>query len=136
MWSAWIDGSFRQDYDKCHVGIGGYIITNNGNKGVLMKFSEHFEVDCFKGSSNLAEYSALNYLLKYLIENKIDEAIVIRTDCKIMANQMNGLAKIRKGLYLKEARQATTYMTQLKNVIVKFTSRKNNKKADKLSKCY
>lgn len=128
MVEAWFDGSFR-NYDGNHVmGIGG-VVKRNGKE--IFYFSETIKE---QGSSNTAEYLALIRVLEFLIEHKFEEPILIRGDSKLVINQINGYWDIKNGTYVVAAFKAAELFKKLKNVKIKWTSRKNNIDSDKLSK--
>lgn len=125
---SWIDGSFKNDYGKHTMGIG--VILKENNK-VLYSYSGYIQG---QGSSNKAEYLALIHLLNYLIDNKINDEVIIRSDSRLLVNQMNGWWGLGSGTYIDAANEAIDLALKLKNIKFKWTSRTNNKEADKLSK--
>jgi len=128
-YEAWIDGSFKEVYDKKYVGIGGVLKYNNKTIFSFNKSLIHSE-----GSSNSAEYMALIEMLNFIIENKIKADVLIRSDSRLVVYQMNNEWRIEKGIYLPYAITAHKLFSSLKNVYIKWTSRTTNKEADYLSK--
>lgn len=128
-YEAWIDGSYKEVYDKKYIGIGGVLKYNSKPIFSFNKSLVHAE-----GSSNSAEYLALIEMLNFILENKIDSPLLIRGDSRMVVNQMNGVWEIQQGYYLPYALEAKSKFDSLKNVSIKWTSRKTNKEADYLSK--
>lgn len=87
-------------------------------------------------TSNLAEYKALNKLLDYLLENKLDNCnILIKGDSQLVIYQMQYIWKIKTGIYVSEALICRDKARKFK-IPIKFhwIPREQNKEADKLSK--
>lgn len=122
------DGSYRNHDGKEDMGIG-CVICDQNNKTVF-ELARHIEGE---GSTNFAEYSACIEVLKWLSENPHDKAIV-RGDSKLVVKQLHGEWSIKKGVYMPKAKEAIELYNNLPKVDVKWTSRKNNTRADELSK--
>jgi len=121
--SGWIDGGV---IGNPGVGVSAFIL-DTGNSNVVHKTIAHDK----KVTNNEAEYYALIHLLKYCVENKIDN-VLVNTDSQLVANQINGIYKVRSESIRELYNEATDLMSKLKNVKVRYVPRENNREADRL----
>jgi len=89
-----------------------------------------------KGMSNqVAEYYAVIGALKSLIDHYLaNEEVIIYTDSKLVAEQMNGHWKAVSGVYLPYFLKTRDYQTQFSNLKFQWISRNLNKEADSLTR--
>lgn len=88
-------------------------------------------------SNNVAEYSALLSFLEWYVNNKHLEKVAIKSDSKLVVNQMSGLWRVNDGLYFPVYQRCKNLMDlyQLKNRIsFEWIPREQNAEADRLSK--
>lgn len=85
-------------------------------------------------SNNVAEYSALIAALRWLMQKGIAEDIEIRSDSRLLVNQMNGLWKGRKGLYYDYYLKAKELRDSFRGIEFKWIPRERNREADRLSR--
>ncbi len=86
-------------------------------------------------SNNAAEYSALVALLQYLIRNHIEGEVLIRSDSKLVINQMNGEWEVNDGLYVSKWYETRRLMKDLgAELRFEWIEREKNSEADKLSR--
>src|SRR5437867_645681 len=89
----------------------GYVIRNDAGKGITRKSGV-----VGKGpemSNNVAEYAALCEALRFLISEKMTQlSIEIRSDSRLLVNQMKGEWKFHKGLYAQKYRDAKALATR------------------------
>ena len=111
----------------------GYVIRNEAGRviarksGVVGKGPEM--------SNNVAEYAALCEALIFLINEKMARLpIEIRSDSRLLVNQMKGEWKFHKGLYAQKYRDAKALATQFDRVKFRWIPREENKEADALSR--
>jgi ribonuclease HI len=122
------DGSYRNHEGKEDMGIGCVILDENGR--IAFELSLHLDRE---GSTNYAEYCACIEVLKWLTVNEHEKAIV-NGDSKLVVNQLNGIWRVRKGLYTDKANEAKELFKNLPNVEIVWGRRHKNKEADGLSK--
>lgn len=130
------DGSCEPFNPGGRMGIG-VSINIDGNKH---DYSESFpEAD--DNSNNVAEYSALSYILYYLEKENITEAdVTIIGDSMLVIQQMSGRWKIKNGMYAQSARQCRDKLVELADnypelkISFKWVRREENEYADTLSK--
>jgi len=83
----------------------GYVVRNDAGRDIARKSGV-----VGKGtgmSNNVAEYAALCEALRYLIREKMTLLPVeIRSDSRLLVNQMKGEWKFHKGLYAQEYKEA------------------------------
>ena len=86
-------------------------------------------------SNNVAEYqglcAALNWLLDQNLEN---EEIIVKSDSRLLVNQMNGSWKCRGGLYVAKCREAQSLSKLFTRVLYVWIPREDNSEADNLSR--
>jgi len=111
----------------------GYVIRNEAGRviarksGVVGKGPEM--------SNNVAEYAALCEALRFLIREKMTRLpIEIRSDSRLLVNQMKGEWKFHKGLYAQKYEEAKALATQFDRVKFRWMPREQNKEADALSR--
>ena len=86
-------------------------------------------------SNNVAEYAALCEALRFLISEKMTRVpIEIRSDSRLLVNQMKGEWKFHKGLYAKKFTEAKALVTEFDRVKFKWVPREENEEADALSR--
>src|SRR5438477_12734582 len=97
----------------------GYVIRNDAGRdlarksGVVGKGPEM--------SNNVAEYAALCEALHFLIREKLTQLpMEIRSDSRLLVNQMKGEWKFRKGLYAKKYAEAIDLVPQFGKITFKW----------------
>ncbi|MEM1573334.1 MAG: ribonuclease HI [Candidatus Methanomethylicaceae archaeon] len=114
------------------VATYGFVIYNNETK-LLEKFGVIGKGPLM--SNNLAEYYALYEALKFLIENKLNnEEIIVKSDSQLLVNQMNGLWKIKGGLYYPIYKKVSNFLKKFLNIKFIWIPREQNIEADLLSR--
>lgn len=134
--TCYFDGSCGPENPGGKMGIGVVVDT----EGEKHKYSESFPAS-ESNSNNVAEYSALSYILYYLESQEIFKAdITIIGDSMLVINQMSGKWKIKGGMYASLARDCKNKLEELllKNpflkVEFKWVAREENYYADSLSR--
>jgi ribonuclease HI len=115
-----------------HIGCGVVIKDVNGK--TIHTISKQFPPERFSGetSNNLAEYTALFMGLQWCLNNNITELHVIG-DSKLVIFQMNGIFKIKKGVYVTAANETIKLKEQFKKITFEHVKREFNTEADELS---
>jgi ribonuclease HI len=131
---AWFDGACGPVNPGGTATFGVVVTDKNGT--VLLK--EHgFVGKGSKMSNNLAEYAAVLHILKYL-SSRPPGRMTIHGDSSLVANQLNGKWKIKKGLYLPVAIEAKETLAYLRgrgwHVRFCWIPREQNEECDGLSK--
>ena len=118
---VFIDGASRGNPGESGAGV--VINYEDGRKREIINYLG-------QGTNNQAEYKALLIALGSLKDKKNSE-IVIYTDSQLVANQINGLWKVKdlslKTLFSKARKQ----IEQFSNLTLKHIKREHNKEADK-----
>ena len=125
-----IDGSCEPN-PSGHAGYGAYITQANTCvkeiTGSLDKSPSN--------SNNVAEYRALIEALNWLIDNGFNDVnIEIRSDSKLLVNQMNGKWGINSGLYFDLAIRSKLIVNEFPKLKFTWIPREQNNIADKLSR--
>ncbi|NIP32106.1 MAG: reverse transcriptase-like protein [Candidatus Dadabacteria bacterium] len=120
---VYIDGASRGNPGESGIGI--VINYKNGNKKEIKKYLGI-------GTNNQAEYTALITALESLKEESKNK-IIIHTDSQLVANQINGLWKVKdpdlKLLFLK----AKESINNFSDLTIKHIRREFNKEADRVA---
>lgn len=86
-------------------------------------------------SNNLGEYAALCEALKTLIRlNLTEEEVVVKSDSKLLVNQMNGVWKCHGGYYISKYIEAKELVKFFKKIRFIWIPREENSEADQLSR--
>ncbi len=111
----------------------GYVVRNDAGRDIARKSGV-----VGKGpemSNNVAEYAALCEAFRFLIKEKMTRLpIEIRSDSRLLVNQMKGEWKFHNGLYAQKYRDAKALATQVDRVKFRWIPREENKEADALSR--
>ncbi len=111
-------------------GVGSYgFVVYRGKK----RLKEDCAVVGGKVTNNYSEYEGLIHALRYL-EPYREEKIVVRSDSKLLANQMRGDWKVKKGQYLEKYYEAVRLAERFKSLEFEWIPRERNEEADRLSK--
>lgn len=111
------------------LGTYGYVICRDSKK---LKSGHGFVGQ--KVTNNVAEYAALIEALLFLKSAGLDESIVVKSDSKLLVNQMLGKWKTKKGQYLENYGRAKQLAGQMKSINFKWIPREENEEADRLSR--
>jgi len=132
MVEVWIDGLCEPVIPKyARTACLGYVIKKNGRT-----IAEGSEV-IGKGSNmtnNVAEYTALIRAIERISSLKLDEEkIVIKSDSKLVVNQMKGEWKVRAELIIPLFYKAKAKSNGM-NIDFQWIPRKKNIEADNLAR--
>jgi len=111
------------------VGTYGYAIYDESGKIV-----EGRGVAGDLVSNNFAEYSALVAALGELLKRSLRRDIVIKSDSRLLVNQMSGKWRRRKGGYLEKYRDAKELADNFASLTFRWIPREQNGEADQLSR--
>ncbi len=120
---VYLDGASRGNPGESGIGI--LIITADDNREEIKEYIG-------KNTNNEAEYKALVKALGCLAERKISSA-KIHTDSQLIANQINGLWKIKNPKLAKLNQKAKNLLSIFSSLEIKHIPRKQNLEADKLA---
>jgi len=96
----------------------GHIVRNESTTEVVRKFGVVGRGS--KMSNNVAEYAALCEALTFLVNENLNRLPTeVRSDSRLLVNQMNGNWKIRKGLYVKKCFEAKRLATTFERITFK-----------------
>lgn len=88
-----------------------------------------------ENSCNAAEYLALIKILEFLIDtDKTNEKIIIKGDSMLVVQQMNGVWRIKEGIYRTHALKAKELLKKFSDLKISWVPREENTICDKLSK--
>jgi ribonuclease HI len=108
----------------------GIVISGRGSEARLRG-----DVGVGEGMSNqVAEYMAVYKALEFLIDRgTTSDRVIVYTDSQLVANQMNGLWKAKKGMYLGLYLKTKDLAKAFSMLSFQWIPREENKEADKLS---
>lgn len=128
---CYFDGACEPRNPGGAMGMGAFIFIN----GKELFVHSSFESANPNNTNNIAEYKGIIWILKTLIEKKLNrENIIIRGDSKMVINQMAGIYGINKGNYVPYAYEARGYLSSFKSINFEWIPREQNTQADNLSK--
>jgi len=111
----------------------GYVVRNDAGRDIARKSGV-----VGKGpemSNNVAEYAALCEALRFLVKEKMTRLhIEIRSDSRLVVNQMKGKWKFRKGLYAHKYSEAKDLTARFDIITFRWIPREENEEADALSR--
>lgn len=114
------------------VATYGFTIYRNG-KTIVREYGVVGEGEGM--SNNLGEYAALCEALKALIKlNLTGEEVVVKSDSKLLVNQMNGVWKCHGGYYVSKYIEAKELVKSFKSIKFIWIPREDNSEADSLSR--
>lgn len=86
-------------------------------------------------SNNVAEYQGLCAALSWLLDQCLmDKEIIIKSDSRLLVNQMGGRWKCRRGLYVSKYHEAQSLAKSFKNISYVWVPREENSEADNLTR--
>jgi ribonuclease HI len=119
-----VDGASQGNPGEASIGI----LISDGDGNVVEEISRRIE----RTTNNIAEYKALIEAIKLAIEYS-PERVIIFTDSQLMANQINGLYRVRKPHLEKLHREAESLLRKLPEWTIRFVDREANYKAHRLA---
>ena len=120
---VYIDGASRGNPGESGVGV--VIDFGSGEKKEIKKYLGI-------GTNNQAEYKALITALENL-KKYSEEEISIFTDSQLIANQINGLWKVKDSDLSKLFIKAKNYLKKFKKITITHIRREKNKEADRVA---
>ena len=120
---VYVDGASRGNPGES--GIGVLIIRPDGSRKEIREYIG-------RGTNNEAEYKALITALGHLLAEEISEAKV-NTDSQLVANQMNGLWKVKDPKLRILHSEAKKFASLLATLEIEYVPRENNAEADALA---
>ncbi len=86
-------------------------------------------------SNNVGEYAALCEALRTLVKlNLTGEEVLVKSDSKLLVNQMNGVWRCHRGYYIQKYNEARDLVKLFKNIRFLWVPREENSEADSLSR--
>src|SRR5256885_12642180 len=129
---VYVDG-LCEPMDPGGTATYGYVIRNEAGRVIARKSGV-----VGKGSgmsNNVAEYAALCEALRFLVKEKMTRmSIEIRSDSRLVVNQMKGKWKFRKGLYAQKYSDAKDLNALFTIITFRWIPREENEEADALSR--
>ena|SRR2546422_1382852 len=135
---CYIDGLCEPAYEGGPQNPGGiatygYVVLNGHKKAIARRFGIIGEGPLM--SNNVAEYAGLCRCLRFLLKRDANlEDIEIKSDSKLVVNQMKGIWKVHGGLYTEKHLEAKRLSQRFKNLSFTWIPRELNEEADALSR--
>ena len=124
-WHVYIDGASSGNPGESGAGVVAFNVTGQE------QYSDSVYLGCM--TNNMAEYEALLHALKVAGETNVD-VINIYTDSLLLANQMNGIYKVKSESLREYVNRAKIMMRGFSRVSLTYIPREKNRLADKLAK--
>lgn len=130
--TCYFDGSCEPTNPGGAMGSGSLIKVD----GVIVYSESKFYAAHPKNTNNVAEYIGLGLILKYILDNGLDEKdVTIMGDSQLVIRQMTGEYSIKSGAYVKYALRCKELLAKFRSKPVLFwIKREQNSEADQLSK--
>jgi ribonuclease HI len=131
MITVYVDG-LCEPYNPKGIACYGYVIYRDGQK----VFEDKGVIGQGEGmTNNVAEYTALCKALLKLYEDKLtNEEVIVKSDSRLVVNQMNGCWDVHGGLYYRSYVQANILRKLFDKISFVWVPREENSEADKLSR--
>lgn len=85
-------------------------------------------------TNNVAEYTALAKALEVLVANNlVSEKVEIKSDSKLIVNQLDGIYKVKGGRIIPLYKQVLLLKSKFSDIEIKWIPREANKEADRLT---
>ncbi len=120
---VYTDGASRGNPGES--GIGVLIVREDFTKEEIKEYIG-------KGTNNEAEYKALIRALRYLLDHGI-RAVRVHTDSKLVANQINGLWKVKDSKLKILHEEVKNLIPNLEEFKIGYVPRNRNVEADRLA---
>jgi ribonuclease HI len=124
-WHVYIDGASSGNPGESGAGIVAFNVAGQE------QYSESVYLGCM--TNNMAEYEALIHALKKAGEKNVD-VIHVYTDSLLLANQINGVYKVKSESLQEYVNKAKIMMRVFSRIELSYIPREKNKLADKLAK--
>jgi len=111
------------------TGTYGYVVYDESGK-----IAEGNDVLGDNVSNNYAEYSALVAALNELLSRGLTRDVTVKSDSKLLVNQMKGTWKRKKGGYLEKYKEASELAKKFEQLTFEWIPREENSEADLLSR--
>ena len=111
------------------VGTYGYLLFEGKRK-----LAEGDGLAGYEVTNNYAEYAALVEALKKVNQLRPGADVVVRSDSKLLVEQMSGRWKVKGGGYIGKLREAKSQMVGLGSIMFEWIPREQNSEADLLSR--
>lgn len=125
---------------RWHIHVDGASSGNPGRSGAGIFVQDAEGAELFKESvylgemtNNMAEYEALLRALVMAFDRSVRE-ITVYTDSLLVANQVNGLYKIKNSTLFDYVRRIKKIASNFEDFTIQYIPREQNTVADKLAK--
>jgi len=121
--TIYVDGASKGNPGKAGIGI---VFFCEGKK--IKEYSQHIGVT----TNNVAEYMAVVFAMQEALIMRV-ENIAVFTDSELIANQIQGIYKVRDNNLFRLYKQVQHLKGGFKKFNITHIERANNKEADKLA---
>ncbi len=124
-YNVFTDGASRGNPGESGIGI----VIKDKDNNTVKEIKKYFP----KLTNNQAEYKALILALDYLITSGLNKPVKFFTDSQLLANQINGLWKVKHPDIALLYKEAKALITELDSFEISYVPREKNKEADRLA---
>ena len=124
-YNIFTDGASRGNPGESGIGV----VIKDKDNNLIKEIKKYFP----KLTNNQAEYKALILSLDYLTTNGIKLPVNFFTDSQLLANQINGLWKVKHPDIAILNKEAKALIKQLGAFKISYIPREKNKEADRLA---
>ena len=120
---VYIDGASRGNPGESGIGI--LVILPDSTREEIREYIG-------RGTNNEAEYKALIRALRYLVA-EVNPEVKIHSDSKLVANQMNGLWRVKDPKLRILHSEAKKFASRIAALEIEYVPRERNTEADRLA---
>jgi ribonuclease HI len=124
----YVDGSSRGNPGPAGIGMAVFDADNKGSEAPVFEFSRSIG----NATNNIAEYEALLYALKWLVESRPVQA-VINVDSELVYKQVFGEYRIKVSHIVHLVNRVRNLLSQAKNTTIRLIPRDENNYANRLA---
>ncbi|MDQ3947499.1 MAG: ribonuclease HI family protein [Thermoproteota archaeon] len=116
-------------------GISCYaFVVKSGGRTIYTDYGVAGEPFSEDSTNNVAEYTALVKALQWLLENNLGSSkIEVKSDSKLIVNQLTGDYKVKARRIISLYKQVLLLKSKFQDIQIKWVPREKNKEADTLT---
>ncbi len=124
----YVDGSSRGNPGPAGIGVAVFDADDKEPEAPLFEFSRSIG----NATNNVAEYEALLYALKWLVDTRPVQA-VINVDSELVYKQVFGEYRIKVSHIVHLVNRVRNLLSQVKNTSIRLVPREDNRFANRLA---
>lgn len=114
------------------VACYAYVVKEN-NKLIHSDYGLAGEPFSKEATNNVAEYTALERALEWLVDNNHAAKVMVRSDSQLVVNQLNGQYRVRTKRLVPLYLNVVSLMKKFSDIQIEWVPRERNAEADRLT---